>query len=262
MSHMHNVSIIDWVKMIINPKLGLDLEGEEAKDFQLYAAILCDQIWLTMNKARMEGIKNNPEQVARQVYKTYEEHKNAWRNQSNKPPKDSIWSPPPLNWIKINFDVAIKEDKASVAAVARDQRGKFIAAWTEQLEQIEPLLGEAKAAWLAINKAAEEGFKRIILEGDALNIIGPLKNKAVGSHWRIKAVLEDILFLVKYFDNVSFSFICRESNMTTHLLAHWGALLNWSGPVSISNISPMLVKAFDRDGHRPSLNCIAGVSSD
>ncbi|KAK7832800.1 putative ribonuclease h protein [Quercus suber] len=65
MSHMHNVSIIDWVKMIINPKLGLCLEGEEAKDFQLYAAILCDQIWLTRNKARMKGIKNNPEQVVR-----------------------------------------------------------------------------------------------------------------------------------------------------------------------------------------------------
>ncbi|KAK9988077.1 hypothetical protein SO802_028316 [Lithocarpus litseifolius] len=124
------------------------------------------------------------------------------------------------------------------------------------------LLGEAKAAWLAIKKAAEEGFKRIILEGDALNVIEPLKNKAVVSHWRIKAVLEDILFPVKSFDNVSFSFICRDGNVTAHLLAQWAALLNWSGPVPISSLSPMLAKALVRDGHRHSLDCISFGSSD
>ena len=93
------------------------------------------------------------------------------------------------------------------------------------MDQIEPLLGEAKEAWLAKKKAANEGFKRI-------------KNKEAVSHWRIKAVLEDILFLVKSFDSVSFSFICRDDNVTTHLQALWTALLNWSGPVPISNLSP------------------------
>ena len=76
------------------------------------------------------------------------------------------------------------------------------------MDQTEPLLGEAKATWLAIKKVADEGFKRIILEGDALNVIEPLKNKAAISHWRIKVVLDDILFLVKSFNNISFSFIC------------------------------------------------------
>ena len=63
--------------------------------------------------------------------KSYEEHKNAWKNQSTKPPKDSSWTPPPSNWIKLNFDVAIRVDKSSVAAVARDQRGNLLVAWTE-----------------------------------------------------------------------------------------------------------------------------------
>ena len=63
--------------------------------------------------------------------KSYEEHRNAWRNQPKKPPKNSSWTPPPLNWIKLNFDAAVREDKASVAVVARDQRGKLIGAWTE-----------------------------------------------------------------------------------------------------------------------------------
>ena len=246
---MHNVPIADWVKTIINPKHGLGLEGEEAEDFQLYAAILCDQIWMTRNKARLEGIKTSLKKVARQVNKSYEEHKNAWRNQSTKPPKDSFWTPPPLNWIKLNFDAAIREDKSLVVVVARDQRGNLRAAWTEWLDQTEPLLGEAKVIWLAIKKAVDEGFKRIILEGDALNVIEPLKNKVVVSHQRIKAVLEDILFLVNSFDNVSFSFICRDDNVAAHLLAQWTALLNWSWLVPISNLSLMLAKVLNRDGH-------------
>ena len=40
----------------------------------------------------------------------------------------------------------------------------------------------SQSNWLAIKKAVDEGFKRIILEGDALNVIEPLKNKVVVSH--------------------------------------------------------------------------------
>ena len=65
----------------------------------------------------------------------------------------------------MNFNAVIREDEASMAMVARDQKGKLIAAWTEQLEQTEPLLGEAKATWLAIKKTADEGFERNILKG-------------------------------------------------------------------------------------------------
>ena len=67
------MSIAEWEKMIINLKLDLGLEGVEAKDFQLYATILCDQIWMTRNKFRLEGIKTSPKKVARQVDKSYEE---------------------------------------------------------------------------------------------------------------------------------------------------------------------------------------------
>ena len=46
-------------------------------------------------------------------------------NQLKKPPKDSAWTPSPLNWIKLNFDAVIREDKFLVAVVARDQRGSL-----------------------------------------------------------------------------------------------------------------------------------------
>ena len=97
-----------------------------------------------------------------------------------------------------------------MTVVARDQRGNFVVAWIEKLDHTEPLMGEAKAAWIAIKKAAEEEFERIILEGDQLNAIERLRNKLAASHWSIKAVMEDSLYLAKSFVNVSFSFVLRE----------------------------------------------------
>ena len=61
------------------------------------------------------------------------------------------------------------------------------------------------------------------------------------------------MFLAKSFDNVSFSFICKERNLTVHLIARWADLLNWIGSVPIYNLSLLLAQALDRDGHRPSL---------
>ena len=58
-----------------------------------------------------------------------------------------------------NFDVAIKEEKTSVAVVGRDDLRKFLLVWNEQLEHGNSLLGEAKVAWwCAIRCATREGY--------------------------------------------------------------------------------------------------------
>ena len=93
--------------------------------------------------------------------------------------------------------------------------------------------------------------------GDTWNVIKPLRNQVAAPHWSIKSVVDDILYLAKDFDNVIFSFVCREGNEVAHLLAGWAVLLNWNGPVPISNLSPLISKVFDRDGHRLNLDCIS-----
>ena len=50
-----------------------------------------------------------------------------------------------------------------------------------------------------------EGFQNIILEGDAWNVIEPLKKSDVTPHWSIRSILDDILFFVHRFSNVEFS---------------------------------------------------------
>ncbi|KAL0007736.1 hypothetical protein SO802_009238 [Lithocarpus litseifolius] len=128
------------------------------------------------NKARVEGSKSNPIELARQIRHVFEEHKQAWSKLPRRSPKINIWQPPPNSWVKLNFDAAIREEKISVAVVGRDDLGRLLMAWAEQLDPGNSLLGEAKAAWWAIKCAAMEGYRNIILEGDALNVINPLKN--------------------------------------------------------------------------------------
>ena len=42
----------------------------------------------------MEGIKTTPAELARQVNKSFKEHKQAWKIQSKNSSKDETWIPP------------------------------------------------------------------------------------------------------------------------------------------------------------------------
>lgn len=75
---MGNISIQDWIKIVLNLKSSLGLKVDEVNQFQLFALILCDQIWMTRNKARVDGLKSNPTELSRQIIRYFEEHKLAW----------------------------------------------------------------------------------------------------------------------------------------------------------------------------------------
>ena len=235
----------------------LTLDDEATKEFQLFSAIMCDQEWMSRDKARVDGIKIAPVNLARQVYKSFEEHKQAWKMQCKNSSKDKTWILPPPSWIKLNFDAAIREGKTSVAVVGRDQEGNLVAARVEQRCPGSSVTSEANAALLAIQRAVDANFKNVVIERDAWNVIEPLRNQAIAPHWSIKSMVEDILYFVKGFDNVKFSFVCREGNEIAHLLARWAALLNWNGPKFISILSPLIIQTLDQDGHRSNLDCIS-----
>lgn len=94
LNKLSSLSMVDWIKVILNPKTKLGLDEEAARDFQLYTAILCDQIWMSRNIARVEGIKSNLVKLARQIHKIFQEHKQSWRLQLLKPSRKIQWSPP------------------------------------------------------------------------------------------------------------------------------------------------------------------------
>ncbi|KAK9995936.1 hypothetical protein SO802_020622 [Lithocarpus litseifolius] len=178
MSKLSSLSILDWIKVILNPKSMLGLNEESVKDFQLYATILCDHLWMARNKARVKGSKSNPTDLS-------------------------------------------SEEKTTVAVVGRDTASNLLLAWSEQFESGNSLLGEARAAWCAMRCAMNEEVKNIILEGDAWNVIEPLKKLDVAPHWSIRSIFEDILYFTNCFqmlnfllfiENVMYLHICMEGD--------------------------------------------------
>ena len=121
-------------------------------------------------------------ELSRQILRSYEEHKQAWKDNLHNPIRKAIWKPPPYGWVKLNFDLAVREEKTSLAIVGRDDKGDLMFAWAKQIEPGSPLMGEAKATLCAIKRAIENGFSKIIVEGDAWNVIDPLSNTGMTSH--------------------------------------------------------------------------------
>ena len=76
----------------------------------------------------------------------FAEIKLSWKLECKNSSKDSTWSSPP----PLNFDVAIREGKTSMAIVGRDREGIYVATWAKQRIPGSPLFGEASAALLAI----------------------------------------------------------------------------------------------------------------
>ena len=83
---MSNISILDWVKIILNPKTNLGLDDESAKDFQPCALLICDQIWFPRNKAKWRD-QSNPIELVRQIRCVFGEHKQALSELPRRPPK-------------------------------------------------------------------------------------------------------------------------------------------------------------------------------
>lgn len=114
---MGNISIQDWIKIVLNPKSSLGLKVDEVNQFQLFALILCDQIWMTRNKARVEGLKSNPTELLRQILRSFKEHNQAWCAQPKRHMREIKWQAPPESWVKLNFDPAIRDEKTSIVVV-------------------------------------------------------------------------------------------------------------------------------------------------
>lgn len=74
-------------------------------------------------------------------------------NQRNQQ-KEKGWKHPPKNWVKVNFDAVIREEKITIAVVTKNKKQKLLSAWTEQLDPSSPLLGEAKVALCVLRRAA------------------------------------------------------------------------------------------------------------
>ena len=131
------------------------------------------------------------------------------------------WEPPPSDWVKINFDGAIfqEKDEAGLGAIIRNDHGLVMAALT----QVIPLptsveMVEVLAARWALSFAHELGFDHIILEGDSDIAIRAMKGESFSAA-SFGHILADIKVLFSHFRHLVFRHTRRLGNKVAHSLA-------------------------------------------
>ncbi|GLT55501.1 hypothetical protein SLA2020_286170 [Shorea laevis] len=81
-----------------------------------------------------------------QIQKSIEIHQKAWTAKNLL----ESWIPPPLGYLKINFDVAVRSNYMVAAAVISDHDGSLLRAAAKKLPLLDINAGEAHAALLAV----------------------------------------------------------------------------------------------------------------
>ena len=218
----------------------LQIQGKEVKEFTLFAAVLCDQVWMNRNQSVWGNQPIDSIKLSIQINKVFIQHKQAWQSIIGEKENSPSWKPPPLGWIKCNFDAAVKLDKVVLVVVCRDSSRSIVAAESHEECPSDPLWAESKATLLVASLARKEGFDRVVLEGDAQSVIKAILNPSTSPHWSINAIIEDIRLILNSFVCWNACFVFRDSNYVAHSLAQWAYFCNSFGSPPLSVVSGFL----------------------
>lgn len=172
-----------WLK---NLRAFRELEDEEE---QATAATIIWSIW----KSRNNKIFRNEEFNANGVLVRARSMIKEWKITSNLLPGDDEkgtgrrikasflvkWEPPPLDYVKVNFDGSVKDNNGASGYVIRNHFGKIVAAGVgaTNLGLSSVLLAEATGLRDGVRKAIELGYRKLEVEGDSMVVIQALRGE-------------------------------------------------------------------------------------
>jgi ribonuclease HI len=159
--------------------------------------------------------------VSTHINKIALEHFQAWHSSSQVLLKG--WVTPPPDWVKINFDTAIRDSFSAQAVICRDSQGQVLHLSSQISPPCSPNVGEARAAQLACSVAAALSYNHFILEGDSEVVIHALNNPNSARDWRISSVILDCLDSIPDASVWEAKKIKRSSNFCAHSIARWAA---------------------------------------
>ncbi|XP_060974319.1 uncharacterized protein LOC133039432 [Cannabis sativa] len=227
------IRVWDWVKFIWD----LKYKGANVDDIFLYASIIVDTLW----RVRNDKIHNNCPVDFNKCFDiictSYADMYDSLLT-SPTPVLPIAWSPPPLDWIKLNCDVKVGLESMCIAVVTRDHFGRVLRVHTAREEFSDALCGEAAACCLAVSIALDSGYKFVIVENDSRVVIDAINGKV--SHW---ALVNYISFCTKSspsFDSCIFSYVSRTCNFAAHNVARWAFAHQMYGSLPVSSIPDAL----------------------
>jgi hypothetical protein len=187
----HFNTMSEWVSSIISPGSSIGISLMDHHKFQIFVAVTCDILWFYKNRAFHDGASFNAISVLKHINKISLEHFQAWHSSSSD--LDDTWLPPSINWVKINFDMAIRDSFSTQVTVCRDNKGHILYATSQISRSCSPNEGEAMAAQLAFSVAKSLNMDHFIIEGDSEVVVNSLNNPNLIRDWRISSLILDSL---------------------------------------------------------------------
>ncbi|PON57500.1 hypothetical protein PanWU01x14_174060 [Parasponia andersonii] len=167
------MDIKDWCLKLFIGKV-VPNHNSSFNEFLLFASLCVEAIWIECNLISHDNgdtcvvtiIHSLSMQLQnyRQVLSSDHDH-----DQLNIHP--TCWLPPPPPWIKINVDVAIRNDVAIATAVARDDQGTVLDAYTSVVQLTYPLVIEVAAMLLGIHLTREQYWPKKVIESDCMQLV-------------------------------------------------------------------------------------------
>jgi ribonuclease HI len=134
----------------------------------------------------------------------------------------------------------------------RDGKGAFLAALSKQVSiDVTPVVAETIAALHAVMWCIEQGFKRVVFEGDSLQVVNEVNSihpcDSLYGH-----LIEDIKTGIQTLDVAIFSHVEREANGAAHELAV-DARTHVTDTIRWTTIPPSICGIVRREEVSPSL---------
>ena len=195
------------------------------EDFGLFVQ-LARQIWYRRNKWVHEGLFIDPNALLNNTKEQLENYKRLQEKgpqgeRRETPDRVNKWMAPSHGWYKANWDVAIDKSKerVGVGVILRDERGQVLAAMSKTRHgTLEPSTGEAFAASSAVWFCQDLGVQRVVLEGDAKQIVDAV-NSSSTSWSRFGHLIDDTRRFLESFPQWKCQFVRRGANEAAHQLA-------------------------------------------
>lgn len=88
-------------------------------------------------------------------------------------PKITIWIPPDSGWVKCNFDGCSigNSGEARARGVVRDESDIYVVRYNKGLETTMNNFSEAYVVWVGIGYLRDNGYKKVIVEGDSNSLL-------------------------------------------------------------------------------------------
>jgi ribonuclease HI len=182
--------------------------------------------WWTARSKTNAGEKTfSTDEVCYQIRKHLSEYTVSDSKENTTVQQDLPWTPPPANYVKVNFDAAFCQDtqRGAWGFIARDDRGSFLAGGARSMSNLSSALhAEASACIHAIECVSNLGAFRIVFESDCLNLVNALNSGEYDlSHLGV-LFREARSLCYGAFDTFDFTFCKRSCNRAAHAIAQHG----------------------------------------